>query len=114
MIHADLWGPAPIIFSIAFKFYLVFVDEYTKFTWVYLLKHKSNIFQVFSQFYAMIYTQFSLPIQVLRTDYGGEFTSTKFNQFMPIKALFTKFLVVIHHNRMVLQKESIDTSFNVL
>uniref|UniRef100_A0A2N9GH94 Reverse transcriptase Ty1/copia-type domain-containing protein n=1 Tax=Fagus sylvatica TaxID=28930 RepID=A0A2N9GH94_FAGSY len=33
LIHADLWGPAPVIASNAFRFYLVFVDEFTKFTW---------------------------------------------------------------------------------
>ena len=35
----------------------------------------------------MIYSQFSLPIQVLRTDYGGEFTLTKFNQFYANKGI---------------------------
>uniref|UniRef100_A0A2N9EEY0 Integrase catalytic domain-containing protein n=1 Tax=Fagus sylvatica TaxID=28930 RepID=A0A2N9EEY0_FAGSY len=70
LIHADLWGPAPVIASNAFRFYLVFVDEFTKFTWVYLLKHKSDTFQVFTQFRAMLETQFSLPIKILRTDCG--------------------------------------------
>ena len=71
LVHADLWGPPPIIANNAFKFYIVLVDEYTKFTWVYLLKHKSNTFQFFTQFRAMIETQFSLPIKVLRTNCGG-------------------------------------------
>uniref|UniRef100_A0A2N9EKD3 Integrase catalytic domain-containing protein n=1 Tax=Fagus sylvatica TaxID=28930 RepID=A0A2N9EKD3_FAGSY len=71
LIHADLWGPAPVTASNCFRFYLVFVDEFTKFTWVYLLKHKSDTFQVFTQFRAMIETQFSLPIKILRTDCGG-------------------------------------------
>ena len=64
-----------------FKYYLVLVDEFTKFTWTYLLKHKSDTLQVFTQFHAMVHTQFSLPIKTFRTDCGGEFTSTKFNQF---------------------------------
>uniref|UniRef100_A0A2N9GVX2 Integrase catalytic domain-containing protein n=1 Tax=Fagus sylvatica TaxID=28930 RepID=A0A2N9GVX2_FAGSY len=71
LIHADLWGPAPVVASNSFRFYLVFVDEFTKFTWVYLLKHKFDTFQVFTQFRAMIDTQFSLPIKILRTDCGG-------------------------------------------
>ena len=78
LVHADLWGPAPVVASNSFRFYLVFVDEFTKFTWVYLLKHKSDTFQVFSQFRAMIETQFSLPIKILRTDCGSEFLSTPF------------------------------------
>jgi hypothetical protein len=87
LIHADLWGSAPIIASNAFRFYLVFVDEFTKFTWVYLLKHKSDTFQVFTQFRAMLETQFSLPIKILRTDCGGEFLSTPFNQFCSSKGI---------------------------
>ena len=56
LIHADLWGLALVIAFNAFRFYLVFVDEFTKFTWVYLLKHKSDTFQVFTQFRAMLET----------------------------------------------------------
>uniref|UniRef100_A0A2N9FJQ3 Integrase catalytic domain-containing protein n=1 Tax=Fagus sylvatica TaxID=28930 RepID=A0A2N9FJQ3_FAGSY len=85
--NIDLWGPAPVTASNDFRFYLVFVDEFTKFTWVYLLKHKSDTFQVFTQFRAMIETQFSLPIKILRTDCGGEFLSTPFNQFCSSKGI---------------------------
>uniref|UniRef100_A0A2N9FUI2 Integrase catalytic domain-containing protein n=1 Tax=Fagus sylvatica TaxID=28930 RepID=A0A2N9FUI2_FAGSY len=85
--NIDLWGPAPVTASNDFRFYLVFVDEFTKFTWVYLLKHKSDTFQVFTQFRAMIETQFSLPIKILRTDCGGEFLSTPFNQFCLSKGI---------------------------
>jgi hypothetical protein len=81
LIHANLWGPAPIMSYTGFRYYLVLVDELTKFTWTYLLKHKSDTFKVFTQFQAMINTQFSLPIKILCTDCGGEFTSTDFNQF---------------------------------
>ena len=81
LIHADLWGPAPIMSYTGFRYYLVLVDEFTKFTWTYLLKHKLDTFKVFTQFQAMVNTQFSLPIKILRIDCGGEFTSTDFNQF---------------------------------
>uniref|UniRef100_A0A2N9E3A6 Integrase catalytic domain-containing protein n=1 Tax=Fagus sylvatica TaxID=28930 RepID=A0A2N9E3A6_FAGSY len=46
LVHADLWGPAPVLSSVGFRFYLVLVDEFTKFTWVYLLKHKSDTFKL--------------------------------------------------------------------
>uniref|UniRef100_A0A2N9EUK7 Integrase catalytic domain-containing protein n=1 Tax=Fagus sylvatica TaxID=28930 RepID=A0A2N9EUK7_FAGSY len=81
LVHADLWGPAPITSFTGFRYYLVLVDDFTKFTWTYLLKHKSDTFSIFTQFQAMVQTQFSLPIQVLRTDCGGEFISNEFNQF---------------------------------
>ena len=46
--HTDLWGHAPIPSHIGFRYYLVLVNEFTKFTWTYLLKHKSDTFQVFT------------------------------------------------------------------
>uniref|UniRef100_A0A2N9HXJ7 Integrase catalytic domain-containing protein n=1 Tax=Fagus sylvatica TaxID=28930 RepID=A0A2N9HXJ7_FAGSY len=87
LVHADLWGLAPVLSYTGFHFYLVLVDEFTKFTWVYLLKHKSDTFKIFTQFQAMVHTQFSLPIKTLRTDCGGEFTSTDFNTFCDAKGI---------------------------
>jgi hypothetical protein len=81
LVHADLWGPAPSVSLNGFRFYLVLVDEYTKFTWVYLLTHKSDTFNIFKQFIALVKTQFKQSVQLFRTDCGGEFTSTEFNTF---------------------------------
>uniref|UniRef100_A0A2N9G595 Integrase catalytic domain-containing protein n=1 Tax=Fagus sylvatica TaxID=28930 RepID=A0A2N9G595_FAGSY len=81
LVHADLWGPAPSVSLNGFKFYLVLVDEYTKFTWVYLLTHKSDTFPIFKQFLALVKTQFQHSVQLFRTDCGGEFTSHEFNTF---------------------------------
>jgi transposase InsO family protein len=81
LVHADLWGPAPSVSLNGFKFYLVLVDEYTKFTWVYLLTHKSETFTLFKQFIALVQNQFKQSVQIFRTDCGGEFTSTAFNTF---------------------------------
>jgi transposase InsO family protein len=87
LVHADLWGPAPITSFTGFRYYLVVVDDFTKFTWTYLLEHKSDTFSIFTQFQAMVQTQFSLPIQVLRTDCRGEFISNEFNQFCANKGI---------------------------
>ncbi len=48
LVHADLWGPVPIMSYTGFRYYLVLVDEFTKFTWTYLLKHKLDTFKVFT------------------------------------------------------------------
>jgi hypothetical protein len=81
VLHADLWGPAPIQSYNGFRYYLVIVDDYTKFCWVYLLKNKSDTFTTFQQFKAMAEKHYNSSIHFLRTDYGGEFTSTAFNSY---------------------------------
>ena len=60
----------------------MFVDHYTSYTWLYLLKHKSDVFPIFVQFKSMVKTQFFAKIQTFRSDGGGEFTSTAFKSFL--------------------------------
>jgi histone deacetylase 1/2 len=49
IIYSDVWGPAQTSISVH-RFYVSFVDAYSRFTWFYLLKHKSDVFTVFLQF----------------------------------------------------------------
>ena len=78
LVHFDVWGLALITSINDFQYYILFVDEYSKFTWLYLLKHKSNVLNIFKFFKATIENQLDSKIKVLRTNYGGEFT---FNAF---------------------------------
>ena len=39
-IHYDLWGPALVKSFQNFKFYVIFVDEFTRFTWFFPLRKK--------------------------------------------------------------------------
>ena len=81
LIHSDVWGPAPITSFNGYRYYILFVDDYTRFSWLYLLKHKSDVFTTFKNFKATVEKQFSKQIKFLRTDCGGEYTSNEFNAF---------------------------------
>ena len=50
LIHSDLWGPAPITSRNGFRYYVNFVDQYSRFTWFYLLKTKNELLSVFQHF----------------------------------------------------------------
>ena len=58
-----------------------FIDDYSKKTWVYLLKHKSQAFHVFKIFKAMVEKESDRLIKVLRSDRGGEYMSNEFMEF---------------------------------
>ena len=54
LVHFDVWGLALITSINDFQYYILFVDEYSKFTWLYLLKQKSNVLNIFKFFKATI------------------------------------------------------------
>ena len=82
LVHTDLWGPAPLTSINGFQYYVIFVDHYTRFTWLYLLHHKSEVYSKFVQFHAMIQTQISATLKTHRSDGGGEYTSKPFESYL--------------------------------
>ena len=78
LIHCDLWGPFSTPTIDGCKFFLTIVDDCSRCTWVYLLKHKSQTQAILEQFYLMIEAQFSRKIKCIRTDNGTEFIMSKF------------------------------------
>jgi len=77
-IHCDLWGPAPIESSQHMKYYVIFVDDHTRYTWIYPLKRKYEFFEVFVKFQKIVGKQFSKEIKIIQCDGGGKFIKTDF------------------------------------
>ncbi|KAJ3708372.1 hypothetical protein LUZ61_012077 [Rhynchospora tenuis] len=73
IIHADVWGPAPVVTSNGFKYYVIFIDDFTKFSWIFFLHSKDEVVTVFSRFKLQVENLFSSTIKILRTDGGTEF-----------------------------------------
>jgi hypothetical protein len=71
-IFSDVWGPAIDSFGCK-KYYVSFIDDYTKFTWLYLLRHKSDVFHYFLEFQAFVERQMNKKIIVVQSDWGGEY-----------------------------------------
>lgn len=75
--HCDLWGPSPVMSVQGFKFYAVFIDDYSRFSWFYPLRSKSEFFDIFLLFQKRVENQFDKRIKVFQSDGGGEFTSNR-------------------------------------
>jgi histone deacetylase 1/2 len=73
-VFSDLWGPAPTFVG-RYSYYVSFIDDYSKFTWIYLLKHKSEVFARFREFQSLVERQFNKKIRAVQSDWGGEYQS---------------------------------------
>lgn len=60
---------------------MIFDDDYTRFTWFFLLKHKSDVLSVFKHFKSIVETQHSTKLKVLRTNNGFEYTNSDFQAY---------------------------------
>ena len=73
LVHFDLWGASPITSVIGVRYFLLFIDNYSRFTWIYLLKTKDETFPTFLKFKNTVATQFNSQIKALQSDWGGEY-----------------------------------------
>ena len=70
LIFSDVWGPAPSSVG-RHTYYVSFIDVYSKFSWIYLLKKRSDVFQVFQNFQALVERKFDSKIIAVQSDWGG-------------------------------------------
>ena len=73
LVHADVWGPSPIASFIGFKYYLLLIDDYTRYGWLIPLHLKSDVYQRINEFKTFVSNQFKTNIKFFRSDCGGEF-----------------------------------------
>lgn len=81
LVHSDVWGPFSISID-GFRYFVTFIDDFSKVTWVYLLKSKSEVFNYFKDFHIMISNQFFAHIKIFRTDNGTEYTSHNMTNYL--------------------------------
>ena len=72
LVFSDVWGPAPTSVG-KNSYYVSFIDDYSKFIWIYLLRHKSEVFSCFRDFQNLVERQFGHKILKVQTDWGGEY-----------------------------------------
>ena len=63
------------------KYYVVFIDDNTRMCWIYFMRFKSEVVDIFWKFKAWVETQSKCKLQVIRSDNGSEYTCEKFNKF---------------------------------
>ncbi|KAM2961184.1 hypothetical protein FF1_030791 [Malus domestica] len=82
LIHSDICGPMQTTTTAGNRYFLTFIDDCTRMCWIYFLRHKSEVLNVFKRFKATVELQSGYKLKKLRSDRGGEYTSMEFNRFV--------------------------------
>ena len=81
LVHTDVWGPSPVSSLAGSLYYVTFIDDSTRKLWVYFLKKKSEVFDTFRKWKAMVENETGLKIKRVRSDNGGEYRDNRFREF---------------------------------
>ncbi|KAG7556886.1 Integrase catalytic core [Arabidopsis suecica] len=81
LVHSDVWT-SPCASRDNHKYFVTFIDEKSKYTWITLLPSKDRVYDAFLNFQNYVTNHFDAKIKILRTDNGGEYTSTKFKEHL--------------------------------
>lgn len=73
LIHCDLWGRFSVPSLSGAHYFLTIVDDFSRCTWVYLMRHKSETKFHLQSFFAMVSTQYQSQVKQIRSDQGQEF-----------------------------------------
>jgi hypothetical protein len=80
LLHMDLFGPIQYTSIGRNKYGFVIVDDYTRYTWVFFLVDKSDVFATFKSFANGIHNEFEATIKRVRSDNGSEFKNTRIDE----------------------------------
>jgi len=78
LIHSDVWGMSLVVSHAQYKYFVTFIDDYSRFTWICFLRSKSEVFSMFKKFLTYVETQFQASVKIFRSDSGGEYMSNEF------------------------------------
>ena len=75
IVHSDVCGPMSSSSLSRYVYYVSFIDDFSRKTWIYFLKGKNEVFSKFKEYKGLVENQTDKKIKTLRSDNGGDFTS---------------------------------------
>ena len=76
-----MWGPAQVCSLGGSSYFVTFIDDCTRKTWVYCIKKKSDVFETFKRWKALVENETNSKLKCLKFDNGGEFCNNEFDSF---------------------------------
>ncbi|GKA76722.1 zinc finger, CCHC-type containing protein [Tanacetum coccineum] len=89
LIHTDVCGLYRIVSRQGASYFVTFTDDFSRYGYVYLLKHKHEVFETFKVFQKEVENQLRKTIKSLRSDHGGEYMSQEFLDYLKEHGIVT-------------------------
>jgi hypothetical protein len=90
MIHSDVWGMSPAASHAHYRYFVTYIDDYIRFTRIYFLRSKSEVFSMFQKFLTYVETQFQESVKNFRSDSVGEYMSHEFQEYLQQKGILSQ------------------------
>ena len=87
LVHSDVCGKMSTQSLSGAEYFLTFIDDKSRHVWVYVLKRKEQVFKKFLEWKALVEKSTDEKLKALRTDNGGEYTSTEFESSIKLFAM---------------------------
>ena len=82
LIHSDVCGPINVHARRGFLYFITFTNDFSRYRYVYLMRHKSESFEKFKEFKNEVQNQLGKSIKALRSDRGYEYLSQEFDDHL--------------------------------
>jgi hypothetical protein len=73
------------------KYHIIFIDDFSRHTWIYFIKYHSEVLFIYNNFYDMIHTHFDTFIRVFHADSAGEYLSDSLRQVLGEQGTLAQF-----------------------
>ena len=87
LLHNDVWGPSPLISFNGNRYYVSFIDNFSKFTWLFPIAYKSDVPSIIQKCVPFIENQISHKLRVFQSNGGGEFYNNFLQCFFESKGI---------------------------
>ena len=82
LVHSDFCGPLSVQARGGYEYFITFIDDYSRYGYVYLIHKKSETFGKFKEFMAEAEKQLGKSLKTLRSDRGGEYLDIEFKNHL--------------------------------
>jgi transposase InsO family protein len=82
LVHTDVCGLMSSVARGGFQYFITFTDDFSRYGYIYLMRHKSESFEKFKEFYNEVQNQLDKTIKFLQSDHGDEYLSLEFSDHL--------------------------------